>query len=747
MEFSDDIHERMQMQQLVFKTQTLQIEQLKQQLRQALAEQLLSEKRLSTSEAKMRAVLEAMTDVVLIVDAKCDRIEVMPTQSALSEELDGDFIGLTIAQFLSLSAVDRAETFLSQIRRALETRQTVIFEYSLTVDKGRFAPDSKEVNPSHEVWFAANISPISDDSVIWVARNITDRKCMERALFQEKEHAQITLRSIGDAVITTDALGNITDCNPVAEKLTGWQVSEARGKRLSEIFQIVHETTRQPVKNPVEQALHEGRVVFLADRTILIARDGTEYAIDDSAAPIYDRQGQILGAVLVFHDVTESRQLSRQLFWQARHDALTGLVNRRQFEQELSDAIASTPQDSHRYVLCYMDLDRFKVVNDTCGHAAGDRLLTQVTALLQNNIRGGDTLARLGGDEFALLLQCYSSSEAESIANQLRQIIREFRFVWEDKTFSIGVSIGLVTIGTDRGVDFTDVASVLSAADTACYAAKQKGRNCICIYRQDDLELTQQQSDRQWIFRIQQALAENRFCLYSQRIAALKPGDDREHYEVLLRLVDEDGQIVLPGAFLPAAERYDLIGEIDRWVIEKFFEIYQTSSQKLLDYSRSSEPLYAINLSGASISNDRFLNFLQEQFLQYNIAPQTICFEITETTAISNLTQAIQFIRSLKKLGCHFALDDFGVGMSSLAYLKSLPVDYLKIDGSFVKNLVNDPVDRSMVECCNRIAHVMNIKTVAEFVEDRSTLDQLRELGIDYAQGYGVAKPTPLVLA
>lgn len=736
------------MRQLVSETQTLQIEQLKQQLLQALTNQRLLEKRLYTSESQMRAVLEGMTDIILLLNATGDRIEVMPTQAALSNEFDQDLISLTIAQFLSLSDVDLAETFFSQIRQALETRQTVVFEYSLMLERAKVDESSPnyldhlEIAPNDEVWFAANISPISEDSVIWVARNITDRKYMEKALFQEKEHAQITLQSIGDAVITTDAFGYVKDCNPAAEQLTGWQVSEARGKPLSEIFDIVNESTRQPVENPVDRVLNEGQVVCLDQNTILISRNGIEYAIDNSAAPIRDRQGQILGTVLVFHDVTKSRQLSDQLSWQASHDSLTGLVNRRQFEQDLNDAIASVQREHHQHILCYLDLDRFKVVNDTCGHAAGDQLLCQVTALLQNNIRDQDILARLGGDEFALLIDQCSISEAKLIANHLLELIRHFRFVWQNKTFTIGASIGLVAMNEE----VQDVATVLSAADTACYAAKQKGRNCICVFREDDLQLTQQRGDQQWILRIQQALEKNRFCLYSQRITALQPGDDQEHYEILLRLVDEDGKIVLPNAFLPTAERHGLMGEIDQWVIQTFFAKYQKFCQKVTEYSRLSHCFYAINLSGSSLSNDRFLSFLQKQLLRYNIAPQTICFEITETMAISNLTQATQFIQSLKKLGCRFALDDFGVGMSSLAYLKALPVDYLKIDGCFVKNLVHDPVDRAMVECCNRIAHVMNIKTIAEFVEDPITLEQLRELGIDYAQGYGIAQPSPLLL-
>jgi diguanylate cyclase (GGDEF)-like protein len=608
----------MQMRQVASECQVFQLKPLQQQLRQALSDRQLLENRLFTSEAKLRSVFEAMTDIVLILDLSGDRIEVMPTQAVLSNSFDRDLINLTVDRFLSRNESDLAETFFHQVQFVLETRQTVIFEYSLKLEEesneesSPRSASSLEVKTEQEVWFTATISPISEDSVIWVARNIT-----------------------------------------------------------------------------------------------------------------------------------ESRQLTRKLIWQASHDALTGLVNRRQFKEELSKAISSVHREPHQYVLCYLDLDRFKVVNDTCGHAAGDRLLCQVTALIQNHIRPIDTLARLGGDEFALLIDRCSMAEAKLIANHLQELIQHFQFVWQGKRFRIGVSIGLVAL--DETVQ--DITTVLSAADMACYAAKKRGRNCICVYREDDLDLTGQQSDRYWSLQVRRALEENRLCLYSQQIVSLKPGDTREHYEILLRLIDEEGQLILPGIFLPAAERYDLMGEIDRWVIRTFFACYQRFRQTQPHGFNGDDCIYAIALSGASLNNNRFLSFLQQQFLQYNIAPQTICFEITETTVISNLTQATALIPSLKELGCHLALDDFGMGMSSLSYLKSLPVNYLKIDGNFVKDLVRDPVDRALVECCHRIAHVMNIKTIAKFAEDRTTLKELKKLGIDYAQGYGIAQPIPLVLA
>ena len=562
------------------------------------------------------------------------------------------------------------------------------------------------------------------------------RKRIEKELFQGKELAQVTLQSIGDAVITTDAQGRIEYFNPIAEQLTGWKCHEAKGMSLSEVFKIVNEDTRKPVDNPVDKVLREGRIISLANGTVLISRDGTEYAIDDSAAPIRDRNGQLIGAVLVFHDVTQSRHLSRQLSWQASHDTLTGLVNRGKFEQELLEAIASATHDQQQHALCYIDLDRFKVVNDSCGHVAGDELLRQVTHLLQKRVRTTDILARLGGDEFGLLLYQCPLPKAQQIGETIRQIIQEFRFTWDGKTFAIGASIGLVVIDADS----QDLNSLLGAADAACYTAKGNGRNCVRVYRPDDRELAKQRSERRWIAVINQALEENRFRLYYQKIVPLDCNSDEAYYEILLRLVDEQGKLVSPMAFIPAAERYDLMPAIDRWVIHTFLTGYE---HYLREHGDRPDGLYTINLSGASVNNPQFCNFLVEQLRQSQIPPQKICFEITETTALSNLEQAANLIHSLKKLGCRFALDDFGSGMSSLVYLKNLPVDYLKIDGSFVKNIASDPIDRVMVESLNQISHIMGIQTIAEYVENRATLNLLKEIGVDYAQGYGIAKPCP----
>ncbi|MEH1814358.1 MAG: EAL domain-containing protein, partial [Nostoc sp.] len=568
-----------------------------------------------------------------------------------------------------------------------------------------------------------------------VGYDITEFKQIEETLFQEKELAEVTLQSIGDAVLTTDAFGRIKYLNPVAKSLLGCSEASAEGLLLEEVFGIVHEATRETVQNPIEQALKENRTVSLANHTVLINQNNQEIAIQDSAAPIRDREGQIIGAVMVFRDVTQNRLLSRQLSWQASHDPLTGLVNRHEFEQQIEQALHLAKLDYQIHALCYLDLDHFKIVNDTCGHLAGDELLRQITILLQEKIRKTDTLARLGGDEFGVLLSQCLPEQALRVANQLLECVQEFRFVWQEQVFSIGVSIGLV------GIDMNSesLAEIIKTADAACYTAKNRGRNRVYVAQTDDQERLQQRGEMQWASRISHALESDWFCLYVQPIASITPvAQNGDYYEVLLRLHDEQGNLVLPMTFIPAAERYDLMHLIDRWVIRTLFSNW-------IRVVGDKQSMYAINLSGSTINDDEFIDFLYEQFTLHSILPQSICFEITETVAIANLSKARKFIQSLQQIGCRFALDDFGVGMSSFAYLKSLPVNYLKIDGSFIRNIIENPVDNAIVTAITHISSVMGIKTIAEFVENDAILERITALGIDYAQGYGIGMPRPLV--
>jgi diguanylate cyclase (GGDEF)-like protein len=483
--------------------------------------------------------------------------------------------------------------------------------------------------------------------------------------------------------------------------------------------------------------LKEGQVIELPGYSLLQQRSGFEFAIRDSVAPLRDRQGRITGSVLVFKDVTQLRGMEREMMHLARHDPLTGLINRREFERLLDESIASARDEGRRHALFYLDLDEFKVVNDTCGHLAGDEMLKQVTALLKSVIRRSDVLARLGGDEFGVLLADSWAEQARELGERMRKAVKQYRFRWQERIFAIGVSVGLVPITPDT----TDMAQALSAADAACYVAKESGRNRIHEYQPDDSALAERYGEMQWIHRIHKAFAEHRFCLFRQQIVALNDGAGEAPFcEIFIRMLDETGAIIAPASFIPAAERYHLIASIDRWVVHAAFVALACGTLSHGDTTR-----FALNLSGQSVGDDAFLDYVLDEVEATGIAPERIFFEITETAAVGNLAQATHFISVLKKLGFRFVLDDFGSGLSSFAYLKNLQVDFLKIDGSFVREMTGSGVQRALVESIHQIGKVMGIRTIAESVEDPSTLETLRDIGVDYAQGYAVSLPEPLI--
>jgi diguanylate cyclase (GGDEF)-like protein/PAS domain S-box-containing protein len=568
-----------------------------------------------------------------------------------------------------------------------------------------------------------------------IARDVTDRKQAEEALFEEKERALVTLHSIGDAVITTDAKGTVTYLNRVAEALTGWLSADAQGLSLDTVFRIVDEETRKPVVDPVSRCIGEGRIVGLGNHTVLISREGEEHAIEDTVAPIRGRGARLLGTVLVFHDVTEARRVARQMAHDATHDALTDLVNRREFERRLEHAFVGAKEHDSRHALCYLDLDQFKLVNDTAGHAAGDELLKQVRGLLRGKFRGRDTLARLGGDEFGLLLDNCTVKRAVKIAEMVVATLRDFRFSWKGRTFHIGVSVGVAPVTADA----ESSAQILAQADVACYAAKERGRNRVRVYQKDGAEPPRQHREILRAATLRDALEEERFRLFCQPIVPLsKDGETPIRYELLLRLVDMGGEIVLPEAFIPAAERFGLMAAIDRWVIREGF------SQYAAIFGRLPKAQIAINLSGNSLDDDTLLDYVRAQFDAFSLAPNRVCFEITETIAVRHLSRAAEFVSEITRMGGCVALDDFGSGLSSFSYLKSLPATCLKIDGSFVRDMMENPIDQAVVSAINEVGHVMGMTTIAEYAHSEAIVERLREMGVNYAQGDALGMPKPL---
>jgi diguanylate cyclase (GGDEF)-like protein/PAS domain S-box-containing protein len=568
--------------------------------------------------------------------------------------------------------------------------------------------------------------------------DITERKRAEQAIHAEKDRAHVTLQSIGDAVITTNASGHIDYLNPVAERLTGWTIGEARGRAIGEVLQLIDESTRKPVAYTLDRVLLAGETSVPSDRNVLVNRRGEELAIQETASPIRSREGAAIGAVIVFGDVTKERRLKRALSYQASHDALTGLINRREFDVRLETAVTAAQRGEAEYVLLYVDLDQFKIVNDTCGHSAGDRLLRDITSLLQTRVRASDTIARLGGDEFGLLLERCSLEQAERVADSIRQAIHGYRFLWGANSLSVGASIGVVRIARET----PSAAAVLSAADIACYAAKDGGRNRVQIYERD--HGTNRHREMQWVGRIARAVEDGRLELFAQRIVPTAsprgggpsvPATETSFYELMVRLRDEDGTLVPPNEFIPAAERYNVMVMVDRWVVNRAIELLE-------DCLRAGKrlPLFAVNLSGTSINDEDFLDFVMSRLTSEQVA-RALCFEITETAAVASLAKATFLMRELKARGCRFALDDFGSGVSSFVYLKTLPVDFLKIDGQFATHVATDAVDRSMVEAIAKIGRAMEVATIAEKVENAEVLAVLKNIGVDYIQGFHLAEP------
>ncbi|MCP4430277.1 MAG: EAL domain-containing protein [Gammaproteobacteria bacterium] len=552
----------------------------------------------------------------------------------------------------------------------------------------------------------------------------------------EKDRAQITLHSIGDGVITTDSSGAIDYMNPVAERLTGWRFHQAMGMSMESILHLEDEVSGRIIPDPAQHCLSERRIISPKTENVLISRNGTRYSIQGTAAPMFGLQGNCLGVVLVFKDVTDSRRKQKMIVHQATHDPLTGLVNRAEFEVRLEKSLESAQNFENTHALLYLDLDQFKIVNDTAGHVAGDELLKQISALLSSQLRGRDTLGRLGGDEFSVLLENCPLSKASRVAEILIDSIREYRFIWEEKTYQLGVSIGVVAITSES----SDRVELMNRADQACYTAKDLGRGCAYVATDDSMPSNLPQVEKIGREDIAYAIENERFHLLYQPVIELNT-EKRGGFiraEVLLRMIDLENNDLKPGAFIPSASRYGMMAQVDRWVITRLFKDYSHI------FMQNPDLIMSVNLSAQVISDDQLIEFVSDQFNKNVLSPKQICFEIAETTLTNHFSKASRFIEEMCKIGCSIALDDFGSGLSSFSYLKNIKVDFVKIDGDLIRDVGIDIIDKAMVESINTMCHLLDIRTIAKCADSDLVVSEIKQLGIDFAQGYYLGNPVSM---
>jgi diguanylate cyclase (GGDEF)-like protein/PAS domain S-box-containing protein len=651
--------------------------------------------------------------------------------------------GLAIAWFMSrrfAATISKPVHMLSGFaRRVRETR-----DYSLRAavgredELGRLAVDFNGMLAAFEQSYLQLEDEVEQRTHELERRNlelrneITERAKTEQRLSRSEQLFKSTFDRAAIGMFLLFDQRDIAEVNQAFSSMLGYEPAELNGVP---VVELTHPDDRE-IGLDQYRRLRSGQIDHYQIEKRYCHRDGHVVWVLAHVTAARDDCNRYKHAIAQVIDITEAHQLSKELSYQASHDPLTGLVNRREFEERIESALESALRDQQEHAICYLDLDQFKVINDTCGHVAGDELLRQIANLLRSKLRSNDTVARLGGDEFGLLMEGCPLIQSQRVAETLRAAIEQFQFVWDDKRFRVGVSIGVVPINEES----SSIMEVLQQADTACYAAKDLGRNRVHLYLREDQELAKRHGEMQWVTKIQEALDARRFRLYIQPIVPVRLSElGYEHYEVLIRMVESDGSEIPPGAFLPAAERYNLAARIDRWVLASLLE--------WLDLNRDVADrisMCSVNLSGLTLADESFLAYVVKLLDGSGVSSQKLCFEITETAVISNLSQASRFISTLKGLGCQFALDDFGSGLSSFAYLKSLPVDYLKIDGMFVRDIHTDPIDRALVKSINDVGKVMGKKTIAEFVENNDVLQILAEIGVDYGQGYGIGKPFPL---
>ena len=697
-------------------------------------ERVEGRRRVREAESRLRALYDSVTEGLISINATGVILSINPAGATMFAYEAEELIGQNIKILMPEPDRSNHDGHLAGYKSGGEARILGLGrELQGLAKSGRTFP------------IEVTLSKTLDESLplfLGQVRDITQRKQSEvetqrlnAELAEQHELLRITLQSIGDGVITADREGHVTWLNPVAERMTGWKTADAIGRPMDQVFHILHERTRERAESPVAACLARQEIGRLPKFTLLISRNGEEFGIEDSVAPIASDSGELLGVVLVFHDVTEQRRLSGEMSHRATHDAVTGLINRSEFEARLHRLLQSARADGTDNALLYLDLDQFKIINDTCGHAVGDQLLLQVSKLLSSLVRASDTVARLGGDEFAILLSRCPATQAHILAQRICERMDDFRFIHDEKPFRIGVSIGLVPVDGR----WANAASIMQAADTSCYAAKEAGRNCVHTWSDNQNSLRERLGETQWAVRLENALDEGSFLLFAQRIMTLDDESSGIYAEVLIRMAEPDGSLIYPGAFLPAAERFHLISRIDRWVLNEVF--LWMNSQPSVDFLQCLN----VNVSGQSIGDRAFHRWAVEVLGNIGAAIRAkLCIEITETSAVTNLADAAIFIRQVRALGVRVALDDFGAGTSWFGYLKKMPVDVLKIDGQFIRDLVTDPLADATVRCFAEVAKVLRITTVAEFVENIPTLQRLRDIGIDFAQGYLIHKPAPI---
>ena len=652
----------------------------------------------------------------------------------LANQSTAALIGLEPDQLVGREAADLVKPAYRALFRKTMTKRLA----------GESTPERLEIQvingDESGLWVEAQSAVIEyhgQQAILTIARDVSYRKNLELNLSRSKRQAQYTLESITEGVMTTDNEGRIDYMNNAAESLIGVNRDDATGHKAGELFSLIDEADRRSLGDPVERCLSIRRRVNMGRRALLVSRDGQhEHSVEVTASPIKGPGNSLSGTVVVIHDVSEIRGLARQMSYQAAHDALTGLINRREFERRLEEAMDTAHTEDAVHILAYMDLDRFKAVNDSCGHIAGDNMLREVASLIKDQVRDSDFVARLGGDEFGTLLIGCPIDKAQQIAGDICNAVADYRFVWQDKIFNIGISIGLVEVSHTSG----SMQDVMSAADSACYVAKQRGRGQVHVYSARDEAVARERGDIQWLRQLQNALRDNRFELAVQPIIATSSGaSSGPSVEVLIRMPDERGRIGDSADFLRSAERYQLMSQIDRWVVNATLAAIRAGEIKL-----ASNRSCAINISAQTLSDEGFLSFVVEALDVSGVAPGNICFEVTESAISTNIQHAQRFIEVLHGIGCEFALDDFGSGLGAFSSLKHLPIDYLKIDGTYTRNLNNDQVNQEMVTAMIKLARTMQFRVVAEQVEMQEDFDWLRDAGIDFVQGNFVDSPVGL---